>query len=114
MNIKKVTPSFRGLNVSKLNAIDAMSVDNIERYRNLAENYDVSLKSTKKDFPYRKSSMTVNAIKISARPKNLGFWDKLLGRKTVIEYFPTRMRELIEYKKCFAQVFKETIAKVKL
>ena len=81
---------FRGIKVSKhLYTIHHNYIRDLKDMDKIAAGIDVFISSVTKSLPYRKSSVTVPAIKISARPQNLSLWERLLGKKTVTEYYPT-------------------------
>ena len=55
------------------------------------------------DFPYSSAKiprLRISALKISARPLKLGFWDKLFNKRTVTDYFPIgNMKNSVIYDK---------------
>lgn len=112
----KYRPNFKSIDYRKLRALDAIHLPNdkgiIEK---MAEGIDVFLKSTVKSYPYHNSTLPVNSIKIIARPKNLTFFERLLGKKTVVGYFPTgNLRSIIEYNEAkFEDVFAKVVSQVK-
>lgn len=90
-----------------------LNIKNLGKYRT-DPNIDVFIKSTIKDFPYQYGGkMPVSAIKISARPTKISFWEKLLGKRTVTEYFPTGNLSIVKNNESINDVFNRVISKVK-
>lgn len=114
MKINGVKPSFKGLHFKNIKPIDRIYLPNLEQFESLAKGIDVFLKSTTHSFPFHNTSLKISAIKISARPKNLGFWEKLFGLKTKTGYFPVgNCRSIIDFKHSFAEVLSNVISQVK-
>ena len=115
MKIIKTNPSFKRLTLSSLKPIDkSLFINDVRQLENASKNLDVILKSTKRDFPYRQTRLSMSAIKITARPQKLSFFEKLFGRRTVVSFFPTgQLHDLVSGEKAFEEFFKKTISKVK-
>ena len=116
MKIQQKRVNFKSIDCSRLGAMAKLHVGNPEQLEDMSKNVEVILKDTKHKFPYRKTFMDVNSIKIIARKKGLNFIEKLLGYHTVVDYFPIgNLRNLIKFKfkGDFTEFFKKTIAKVR-
>ena len=108
--------NFKSIDTRKLSGMGKIYIPNINLLEKITQDVDVKLSSVQKDFPYRKTTMTVPSIKITARPKGLNFIEKMLGKKTVVDYFPTgNLRELItfDFKGSFADFLRKTVSKIK-
>lgn len=103
MKVSEIKPSFKSLKVGRMSAIGRIYLSSYSEMEKLAEKADVFIKLSEKDFPYKNDKVTrmnCTALKISARPLNLSFWEKLAGKKTVTEYFPIgNMRQSVIYDK---------------
>ena len=114
MKINEIKHSFRGLSIKGINPIDRIALPNIEQFENLTKSVDVFLKSTTHGFPFHNTLLETSAIKISARPKNLGFWERLFGLKTKTDYFPVgNCRDIIDFNHSFEEVLSNVISQVK-
>ena len=114
MEIGSSKPSFKGIKWGHIYPIHTIYLSDRSYLESLASGVDVFIKSAVKNFPYRKSQVPISSIKVTARPQNLGFWEKLLNKKTVTEYFPTgNWCEIIGYKEPFETVFNRVISQVK-
>ena len=115
MKIQPTQLSFKGININRLKSLDRISLPDLNSFEKMAENVDVFLKSTRKSFPYKGSTLTPNTVEILARPKNLSFFEKLFGKKTQKAYYPVGiLRDLIdEPKPSFEELFKTVVSKVK-
>ena len=112
----KHSPNFKSVNIDRLVGPGQIYVTDRKDLEKMSEGVDVILKNTKRNFPYRKTTMSVDAIKIIVRPEGLGFWSKLFGKQTVVDYFPFgNLKPMIEFdfKGTFMDFLKKTIAKVK-
>ena len=106
--------NFKGIRIGKLNPLHTVYLTDIKSLEKFTDGVDVFIKSVSKNFPYRKSQISVPSIKITARPQNLGFIDRLLGRKTVKNYFPVgSLRSILDFEDTFESLFMKTIEKVK-
>ena len=105
--------NFNGINISKsMKGFHSVHLGEIKEMESITSGVDVFIRSVVKKFPYRKSTMTLPAIEFSARPQNLSFWEKLCGKKTVKDYFPTgNIGELIREGKTAMDIFKDVVAK---
>ena len=118
MEINKVNPSFKSLKIGRLPAIARIYIPPYEEMEKLTKNADVYIKSCENFFPYEKyglKRMWCQALKISARPKNLSFFKRLFNKNTVTEYFPIgNLRESVIYdkSKTVAGIIAELVSKV--
>ena len=91
MKTVKIHQNFGRLRVGKLSNIGRVVLPPQEELKKLTEKADVFIKTCEKEFLYKSNpnrTMGTEALKISARPLKLGFWDKLFNKKTVTEYYP--------------------------
>ena len=113
MKTDKIKPNFTGLQICNIKPLHTIYIKNIKYLEKLASGKDVFIRSTTKDFPYRKSMVSVSSLEILVRPQKLNFFQKLFGTKTVREYFPTgNYKDLIKFNETFEDVFKKAISKV--
>ena len=119
MKTVKIHQNFGRLRVGKLSNIGRVVLPPQEELKKLTEKADVFIKTCEKEFLYKSNpnrTMGTEALKISARPLKLGFWDKLFNKKTVTEYYPIgNMKDSVIYdtKKTVVDVIKDVVAKVK-
>ena len=116
MKIKFGKINFKSIDTSRLDTLGNMYLSSKKDLELITKNVEVTLSSSKKSFPYRKSTLPVRSIKIVARKKGLNFIEKLFGYHKVVDYYPIgNLRNLItfKFKGTFEDFLKKTIAKVK-
>lgn len=119
MKTEKIQQSFGQLKIGKLSAVGRISLPIPKELEKLSKGADVFIKTCEKEFPYKSNpnrTMGTEALKISARPLKLGFWDRLFNKKTVTGYYPIgNMKDSVIYDttKTVADVIKDLVAKVK-
>ena len=119
MKTNKIEPSFQRLKIGKIPAYCIAHLPTYKEMEKLTDKADVFIKICEKDFEYkgdRIQKINVPALKISARPLNLGFFEKLFNKKTVTEYFPVgNMRVSVVYddNKTITDVISDVVSKVK-
>lgn len=115
MEVQATNLSFKGLNVKKLKSLDAVFLPNLKYIEKMTDGVDVFLKSTQKSFPFRKTTLTSDAVEIRVRPQNISWFEKLFGLKNQKAYYPIgNLRPLIdEPKPSFEELLMQVISKVK-
>lgn len=118
MQTNRVQPNFGRLRLGKITSIGHVNLPSESIMEKLSENADVFIKSCEHTFTYKGGKikrMGCSALKISARPLNLGFWAKLFDKRTVTEYYPVgNMKDsvIFDKTKTIEDVIREVVSKV--
>lgn len=117
MTLSELKVSFKSIKIGKLSSSEIIQLPDEKTLEYISQNADVKLKGVNKNFPYRNGTISIRAIKITARPKGLTFFQKLFGKKTITDYYPTslNLKQYIkfDFKGTFEEFLKKIIEKTK-